>query len=212
MNITRRGMVKGFGAGLVLVGAGGSLSLEGCTAGDEFINILNLMEPAIDGVVLIVNLVDPPLGVVIQAGVTIFDQEIPVITKIYNDWVAASAAAQPGFLSQLEAALAVLRQDALTILTGAHVTDPAHQTAIGFIINAVLSEITEIASLIVSAKASGGTPSAAAKAVKRTSLGKPVVSASAFRSKLVSQLTWKSGNAQLDATCAQIAQKVKAAS
>jgi hypothetical protein len=210
MTISRRNILKG--SGLVLVAGGPFLFGEGCSfSGDEFLNILSLMEPAVDGVVGIIDLIDPPLGLTIQAGVTIFDQEVPVVTQIYNDWKAASAAAQPGFLGQLEAAIAVLRKDALTILTGAHVTNPLHQTAISFLINAVLSEITEIASLVTTVKSGGGTTSAALKGVKKTSLGKPVTTAATFKKNLVAHLEWKTGNAQLDAKCAEIAAKVKAA-
>lgn len=189
------------------------MSLEGCpsfSAGaDEFISILNLMSPAVSGIVTILDLVDPPIGLIVQAGVDIFNAEVPVVTKIYNDWKAASAAAAPSVIGQLEAGLATLKQDALTILQGAHVKDPAHQNAIDNLINSVLAEIAQVIGLVQTASAGGGTKVAATKAVaQKKSMGKPVTTAAQFRKTLKAQLNQKSGDAKLDQVKESIAAKL----
>jgi hypothetical protein len=189
--------------------------LEGCTfseGADEFINILNLMSPAVDGIVGIVELVDPGVGAVVQAGVTIFEQEIPIVTKIYNDWKAANAASAPGELAKLNTVVDVLKQDAVSILNAAHVKDAVHQQAIDNLLNAVLGEITEIEGLITVAQAQGGTTKAALHAgSKKATLGHPVTRSAQFKHNLLAHLNKPTGDANLDKTQAEIAAKIKAA-
>jgi hypothetical protein len=201
---------------VILLGAPmfGAAFLEGCTFGegvDEFISIINLMSPAVDGIVGVVELVDPPVGIIVQAGVTAFDAEIPNVTKLYNDWKAAAAANAPGLLGELSAAVSVLKSDAITILNAAHVKDVTHQNAIDNLINSVLSEITEISQLVTEAQQAGGTTKAAKNVVgKKVMLGKPVKKSSAFKHDLLTHLKKKTGDTKLDGVNEQTAAKIAA--
>jgi hypothetical protein len=170
-----------------------------------------LMSPAVDGIVGIVELVDPPVGIIVQAGVTAFDAEIPNVTKLYDDWKAAAAGAAPGLLGQLSAAIDVLKQDAITILNAAHVKDVVHQDAISNLINSVLAEITEISQLVTEAQQAGGTTKAAKNVVaKKAALGKPVKKSSAFKHDLLVHLKKKTGDSKLDGVNEQTATKIAA--
>ncbi len=186
-----------------------SLMLEGCTfqqGADEFLHILSLISPAVSGVVGIVELVDPALVPVIQVGVNLFNRDLPVVTQFYNDWKVASASAQPGIMGQLTAAIAVLKQDGLSLLTAAQVKDVNKQAAIDNLMNSVLAEIGEITSLVAQVQTGGGTTKAALHTAKKN-MGKPVTTSAQFKKTLKAHLLKKTGDPQLDAYNAQLATK-----
>jgi pyrroline-5-carboxylate reductase len=186
-----------------------SLLLEGCTfqqGVDEFISIVNLMAPAVSGVVGIIELADPALVPAVQLVVTIFNKEVPVVTQAYNDWKTAAAANQPGFLGALEATITTLRQDGLSLLTASQVKDTNKQAAIDNLMNSVLQEIAEITALVNQVKTGGGTTAAALHVAKKH-MGKPVITSAQFKKTVRTHLLRKTGDQPLDIYNAKLATK-----
>lgn len=91
--------------------------------------------------------------------------------QLFNDYKNAAASAQPGVLAQIQAQLAVTKQDLNIILPTIHVSDPVKQEQIQAMIGLVLDEVNALATLAT--PASPGMPTAR--------LSKPPMSAKLFK-------------------------------
>lgn len=185
-----------------------ALLSEGCTVGDAVINILNLMEPAVAGVLPIVALADPSLQVPVQAVITTFDSGVTLVTNLYHQYEATVAAGSPNptFLQEFKSALSTLNTDTIQILTVAHVTDPAHATLIQDIVSALTQEIATIISMF--------TPVASAAMAHTTVITIPSVAHAkaeqkAFKARLYAIYSRQTGDAALDAQTAKTAKQFK---
>lgn len=207
-----------------------ALVLAGCAASDEFISLLTAIEPAADGIVAIVCLVEAPACIAATAADTTYKAAAAAVTAAYKDWQNADATAQPGKLGALQAAVAVLQNDFRNLLAAGHVTNATRQNAIVAIGNAVSGEISQLVALLEQTKSAGGTTQAAVmvlheqygggpepqtttptatKAQKKRKRLKLALSVAHFKSDLRKQLEIKTGDAQLDKVNAETAAKLK---
>lgn len=212
------------------------LMLTGCTISqtDEFVEILNLMSPAVEGIVPIVALTNPAAVGAVQTTVTTFENSVKEATNLYTQWKSASAAAQPGVLNQLQAVVSGLKLNVNEIVMSAHITNPVHAAAVDGIVASVLDEIANIAGIVGKVNVAGGTTTAASKVIlhamygggeefdqdgstgvspgstkghKTRGLGHGVHTARHFKSELRAHLNHKTGDAKLDAVTKQLASK-----
>lgn len=202
----------------------------GCAMGDEFINLLTAIEPAADGIVAIVCLVEAPACIAATAADATYKAAATALTAAYHDWQTADASQQPGKLGALQAAVVVLQNDFRNLLGAAHVTNTTRQNAIVAIGSAITGEISQIVALVEQTKQSGGTTAAAlmvlheqygggpepqtttptaTKAQKKRKRIAAKLSAAHFKSDLRKQLEIKTGDAQLDKVNAETAAKLK---
>lgn len=202
----------------------------GCATSDEFVSLLTAIEPAADGIVAIVCIADAPACVAATAAVATYKAAATAVTAAYHDWQNAEASQQPGKLGTLQAAVLVLQQDFRNLLESAHISNITRQNAIVAIGNAIGGEISQLVALVQQTKAAGGTVQAAililheqygggaeptdtatapAKATKRQTKLKPVLSAKHFKSDLKKRLALKTGDAQLDKVNAETAAKLQ---
>lgn len=217
----RRFLVVGGSAvvGVAALDLGGCAALHigapGQSVADEIIAILQDLEPAVEGVLPIVALVNPALGPAVQAGITLFDNGVTAVSKAYNDYEAAlsaNGATAPTLKQDVLAALAVLSNDAGQLLAAARVTDPAHEQLIQDLITAVTQEITQVVNML--------NPPAAATAANVQPRGVTPVTVTrqpaakqlkaeraAFHARIKAICSRSTGDAALDAAIAKLAKK-----
>lgn len=237
MNMSMKTLLTMFLACVLAV----SVTMTGCSfkTSDEVVDILNLMAPAVEGIVPIVAITDPAMSVGVQNAVNVFEAAVKETTTAYQNWKSASQGAQPGALAQLQATVSSLKSDLTGVLGAARVTNATHASVIDGIVSTVLDEIANIAGVIGQVQAAGGTTTAASKLIlhdmygggEESSAGQsaevskkstkvhqtahsahsahPVHSAKYFRSELRKHLSHKTGDARLDAVNAQTVAKIK---
>jgi hypothetical protein len=99
----------------------------------------------------------------VTATEAIADPAMTAVSNYFNAWSAASAAAQPGILGQLMAALETARQDQGSLIAAAHVDNAAAQTKINGIASSIEGSMEDLVTLLRQAQAGGGTTAALAK-------------------------------------------------
>lgn len=179
------------GIGLVLLSSVVVVE-EACTlesAINEADNILTLIAPLGDGVASVISIADPPIAPAVLAASGIYDAAVKAVENFLSDWATATAAAQPGILSETQTAVQVLNQDASNLIAASQVKDPTTAAEIGSITAAITDEISALLKVIPQIGAMGGTTAAA----RRLFLSKHVNlyshrSAKSWRSVLVHQL------------------------
>jgi hypothetical protein len=129
------------------------------------------------------------------------------VLQLFQQWQAAAAAAQPGILLQLQAAIQVLNQKYEGLLTAFKVSDPAISGEVGAILSACLSSIQQIAQLTSTVLAAGGTKEAAIKAVKASS---PKITPKQFKVAVSNALKVKSNNPMISTLNTNLLTQVKA--
>jgi hypothetical protein len=195
--------------GLRIAGGAALLGVEGCTVGDAVINILNLMLPAVSGVLPIVALVDPAIGPAVQVAITLFTGGVSAVTDFYHQYeaaVAANGGTAPTLKQEFLSALSTLNTDAQQLLAAARVKDPAHATLIQDIISAVTMEIAQIVSMFTPV-ASHAT--AHVIVVTMPSAAHMKAEQAAFKTRMRAILSRQTGDVDLDATTAKLAKSYK---
>jgi hypothetical protein len=141
---------------------------------------------------------------------TAFDAAQAAALTFFQQWQAASSAAQPGLLAQFQAALNVLQQQYNNLLTALRVTNSTIVGVVGTILAAILSGISEIASLTGTVLSAGGT-SAAAMKIRRgfgMKTGPVSLTSSDFKAAVLKAVKTKTSdenvNAQLKLLQAQV--------
>jgi len=115
----------------------------------EAVNILKVVAPAaINVLTLVAAFEGKPVDA--QKSATIVNDVNAAITELQN-YAAASAAAQPGLLSQLNAALAQTQTDLASILADVHVSNPTKVAQINALVTFVISEVAAVQSLLPNA-------------------------------------------------------------
>jgi hypothetical protein len=171
------------------------------------IGLLNDAKIGVDGVLPIVELADPAIAPAVQVGVTAFDNGVIAADDYYNAYEAALKAGSGTATTEqkLADALAALRATSAQILAAAQVKDPAHMTLIQDIMNAVSSEILNVANLFVPVTA---TASANVRVTTAQNTDKALkAERTAFRAKMKSILSRTTGDAALDANIHALAKK-----
>lgn len=198
-------------AGAMLLGAVGFE--EGCnlaSALQEADNILTLIAPLGDGIASIVEIADPAIALEVAAAVKVYDAAVAVVEADLANWSKASAAAQPGILSQAMAATQTLNADAAGLIKLAQVKDPTSAAQIASITSAVTGEISALLTVIPQIGALGGTTAALGRFVIRKGVNTwSQPSAKQWRGRLVKGLNESTGTPS-DVPCKALAAKLKA--
>jgi hypothetical protein len=122
--------------------------------------------------------------------------DLQLMQSLITQYQKADAAAQPGLLNQILAAMSAVQATLNGLLPALHITDAATQTKIAAVIGILLSEVESVAAIVplVSAGASPSMTAAAAKLVKK----QPPLTANEFVASYNATMTAKTGNAELD--------------
>lgn len=116
----------------------------------EAVNILKVVAPAaINVLALVAAFEGTPINA--QKEMTITNDVNAAITELQN-YSAASVAAQPGIVTQLNAALTQTQTDLSSILTDLHISDKTKVAQITALVTFVISEVAAVESLLPPAK------------------------------------------------------------
>jgi hypothetical protein len=208
----RRSFLGRLGGVFLAIGTlGWSTLLTGCTITladvlAEIGNVLQFIAPLVSGVLPIVEVADPVLAPIVTGANAVFQAGVTAVSGFLDQWSAASAAAQPGILGQLEAAANTLQSDLSNLLAAAHVSDASAASEVTTIVTTATQEVAALLSFIAQLKASGGTSTALHAAAKHYT-GSLTPTADA-RTSIVDHLRRPTGNAPLDAARKRIAAKL----
>jgi hypothetical protein len=122
--------------------------------------------------------------------------DLQLMQSLIAQYQKAEAAAQPGLLNQIQAALQAVQLTLNGLLPALHIKDAASQAKITAVVGILISEAESVAAIVplVSASASPGMTAMAARQVKR----QPPLSASEFVTSYNATMSAKSGNSELD--------------
>jgi hypothetical protein len=190
---------------------GCSALLTGCTITladvlTEIGNVLQFIAPLISGVLPIVEVVDPALAPAVTAANAVFQAGVAAASDFLDQWSAASAAAQPGILGQLQAVASALQSDLSNLLAAAHVSDSTVSTEVTTIVTTATQEVAALLAFIAQLGTSGGTAAALHAAAKHYA-GSLTPTADA-RASIVAHLRKPTGDAPLDTVRKHVAEKL----
>jgi soluble cytochrome b562 len=122
--------------------------------------------------------------------------DLQLMQSLITQYEKADAAAQPGLLNQIQAAMSAVQATLNGLLPALHITDAATQAKITAVVGILLSEVESVAAIVplVNASASPAMMTLAAKQVKKQA----PLTASKFVSSYNATMTAKTGNAELD--------------
>jgi len=141
---------------------GWSVVLTGCTITladvlTEIGNVLQFIAPLVAGVLPIVEVADPVLAPAVTAANAVFQAGVTGASGFLDQWSAASAAAQPGILGQLQAATTALQSDLSNLLAAARVSDANAAGEVTTIVTTATQEVAALLTFIAQLKTPGGT-------------------------------------------------------
>jgi hypothetical protein len=194
---------------------GAVVFLEGCTPSSwlqEADDILLLLAPLGDGVLSILAVADPLEAIRITPLSKVYDTDTAAVEKFLADESVALLAAQPSIIAQLQALVATLHTDSLSLIQAAQVKNTTVQAEIQAITGSILLEIGAILTVIPSILASGvaGVTGATGQKIKAGMVPKNYQSAKTVRGNLVKRLATPTGDAAIDAKCLALSQKLAA--
>jgi len=160
--------------------------------------IVSAMMPAVANIVALVaalegSAVSPADLQTIQNAGSQAGADLQLIQSLITEYEKASAAAQPGLLNQIQAALGVVQSDLTGLLPALHIKDAATQAKITAVIGIVISEVQSLAAILPMVSP-GALPEAAAKQATK----QPPLTANQFVASYNATMTAKTGNASLD--------------
>jgi hypothetical protein len=196
------------GAFLIFIALGWSALLTGCTITladvlTEIGNVLRFIAPLVSGVLPIVEVADPVLAPPVTAANAVFQAGVTAVSGFLDRWLAASAAAQPSILGQIQAAANTLQSDLSSLLAAAHVSDASAASEVTTIVTTATQEIAALLNFIAQLK-TPGNPAAALHAAAKHYTGSLTPTADA-RASIVDHLRKPTGNAPLDTVRKRIA-------
>lgn len=132
----------------------------------------------------------------IQSAAAQAGTDLQLMQSLIAQYQKADAAAQPGLLNQIQAAMSAVQGTLNGLLPALHIKDAATQTKITAVIGILLAEVESVAAIVplVNAEASPKMMAMAAKQVKK----QPPLTASEFVASYNATMTAKTGNAELD--------------
>jgi hypothetical protein len=132
----------------------------------------------------------------IQSAAAQAGTDLQLMQSLIAQYQKADAAAQPGLLNQIQAAMSAVQGTLNGLLPALHIKDAATQTKITAVIGILLSEVESVAAIVplVNAGASPAMMTMAAKQVRKQA----PLTASEFAASYNATMTAKTGNAELD--------------
>jgi hypothetical protein len=122
--------------------------------------------------------------------------DLQLMQSLITAYQKADAAAQPGLLNQIQAAMSAVQATLNGLLPALHIKDAATQAKITAVVGILLSEVESVAAIVplVNASATPEMMAMAAKQVKK----QPPLTASEFVASYNATMTAKTGNAAMD--------------
>jgi hypothetical protein len=122
--------------------------------------------------------------------------DLQLMQSLISQYEKADAAAQPGLVNQIQAAMGAVQATLNGLLPALHIKDAGTQAKISAVVGILLSEVESVAAIVplVNANASPGMMTMAAKQVKKQA----PLTANEFVSSYNATMTAKTGNAELD--------------
>lgn len=132
----------------------------------------------------------------IQSAAAQAGTDLQLMQSLIAQYQKADAAAQPGLLSQIQAAMSSVQASLNGLLPALHIKDAATQAKITAVVGILLSEVESVAAIVplVNAGASPAMMAMAAKQVKKQS----PLTANQFAASYNATMTAKTGDAALD--------------
>ena len=191
------------GKGLVAVVLSGILVWTACSTAwvSEAEQIIEVLIPATANIVTLVatlegkNVSASDLQTIQNAG-TQAGADLQLMQSLIAAYEKADASAQPGLLSQIQAALNAVQLTLNGVLPALHIKDTATQAKLTAVIAIVLSEVQSMAAIVplVNSSASPAMMTMAARQAQK----QPTLTASQFVSSYNATMTAKTGNVDLD--------------
>jgi hypothetical protein len=138
----------------------------------------------------------------IQKAGTQAGADLQLVQSLIAAYQKADAAAQPGILNQIQAAIGAVQASLQGLLPALHIQDAATQSKITAVVGIVLSEVQSLAAIVPLVSAKAEAPTLAAKNAARMGHPQVPLTASEFISSFNATLRAKTGNAGLDRTTA----------
>jgi hypothetical protein len=128
--------------------------------------------------------------------------DLQLMQSLITEYQKADAAAQPGLLNQIQAAMSAVQSTLNGLLPALHIKDAATQSKITAVIGILVSEVESVAAIVplVNPSASPEMMAVAAKQVRK----QPPLTASEFVTSYNATMTAKTGNAELDHAAARL--------
>jgi len=122
--------------------------------------------------------------------------DLQLMQSLITQYQKADASAQPGLLSQIQAAMSTVQLTLNGLLPALHIQDAATQAKITAVVGILISEVQSVVAIVpfVNASSSPEMVAAASKQVKK----QPPLTAGTFVSSYNAIMTAKTGNADLD--------------
>lgn len=121
--------------------------------------------------------------------------DLQLMQALIAEYQKADAMAQPGLLSQIQAALTAVQSILNALLPALHVKDAATEAKITAVVGILLAEVQSVTELVP--LASGGA-APQDRAVEKAVKGRAALSANQFAGSYNATMTAKTGNAELD--------------
>ena len=126
--------------------------------------------------------------------------DLELMQSLIAQYQKAEAAAQPGLLNQIQAAVGAVQSTLNSLLPALHIKDAATQAKITAVIGIVLSEVQSVAAIVPLVKPSA-SPAMMTMAAGQVRKQAPLT-ASQFVASYNATMTAKTGNAELDQAAA----------
>jgi hypothetical protein len=124
------------------------------------------------------------------------EADLQLMQSLIDQYQKADATAQPGLLNQIQAAMNAVRTTLNGLLPALHIKDVATQAKITAVVGLLISEVESMAAIVPLVNPSA-SPAAMTMALKQAKK-QPPLTADEFVSSYNTNMTAKTGNAELD--------------
>ena len=188
--------------GLVTVALCGTLLWTACSTAwmNEAEQIVAALIPAVANIVTLVatlqgNVSASDLQTVQNAG-SQAGADLELMQSLIAQYQKADAAAQPGLLNQIQAAMGAVQSTLNGLLPALHIKDAATQAKISAVVGVLLSEVQSVAAIVPPAKAN---TSAEMKGIAEKQMKKhALLTANEFAASYNATMTSRTGQVELD--------------
>lgn len=122
--------------------------------------------------------------------------DLQLVSKLVADYKSADAAAKPGKLGEISAAINTAQADLASLLPALHISDPATQAKVTAIVGLISTEIASIAAIVPLVNPSASP--AMVKLAERQAIKTPPMTGKQFTKAFNRTMTTPTGNAELD--------------
>jgi len=191
-----------FAKGLMAIALCGTVPWTACSTAwvSEAEQIVAVLIPATANIVTLVMTLQGQVSVAdlktVQSAGSQAAADLQLIQSLTAQYQKADAAARPGLLNEIQAAVSATQSTLNGLLPALHIKDPATQAKITAVVGILLSEVQSVAAIVPLAKpsASAEMRKLAEKQIKKQA----PLTANEFVGSYDATMTAKTGNAELD--------------